>query len=155
MQIEFYTVNSKLTLKNNTIWEKNLIQQKPSYWLHSVVLLIALLILTVYEALAGEFYKWFLSIMIIVWLTPHITRLYRLLFVKVWRWYIPLREIKVINLHQDYNELEEKVTVVLNSGREKIFIFRKMEHQAEKFVYQINSQKENNLPATQRDFGVA
>ena len=139
MDAEFFTTNSKLTLKNNVIWEKTLVQPPPSYWFHSFLFIIAFLAYTVYEILSGAWQELILAAVLLFWLSPHIKRIYQLLFVNVWRWYVPLSEIRNIYLEQEYNKLEEMVRLVLHSGREKTYIFLKSEQQAERFVELISS----------------
>ncbi|HEX2535385.1 MAG TPA: hypothetical protein VHK69_16685, partial [Chitinophagaceae bacterium] len=134
METVFYTVTSKLTLKNNTVWEQRVLQPPPTYWWHSFVLLVTVLGYTVHEALSGQWHEWVFALLLLHWLRPHLQRIYRLLFVNVWRWYVPLAEIRSVHLDPDYNEWEEQVRVVLRSGRQKNYLFRKSEGQAGKFA---------------------
>jgi hypothetical protein len=134
MDTSFYTVGSKVTLKDNVIREQVIIEPPPSYWWHSLILLVLVLIYSIDEALSGKFRKWVFAVLVIVWMAPHLSRLYTLLFVQVWRRNIPLAQIKTITHEPDANELEEKVKVVLRSGRQKIYVFRKSESVAAAFV---------------------
>jgi hypothetical protein len=139
MDAEFITSTSKLTLKNDTIWEKRIVQPEKSYWYHSFILLLIFIGYSTYKALNERASDWLYVLLGIVWIAPHLERIYKFLFVKVWRWYVPLSEIRFIHVEQDFNELEQKVTVLLKNGRKKEYIFRRSENQTERFMEVITS----------------
>ena len=149
MNTEFITTNSRLSVKNDTIWQKRIIEPPKNYWFHSFILLLFLLGFSVYDAIPEKPYKWIMVFVIIMWMTPHIMTIYQILFIKTWKSNIRLSDIKSVRTENEENELEEKVFVKLKSGREKIYFFRKSENQAEKFVLLISSQTSLVSPVNQ------
>lgn len=140
MSSEFITINSKLTVNNNTIWQKRIIEPQKNYWFHSFILFLLGIGYGVYEMVTENPYRWIMVVVLTIWMTRHIITIYQILFINAWRSNIPLSDIKEIRTPDPENEFEEKVVLRLKSGREKTYIFRKSENQAEKFVLMISSQ---------------
>lgn len=131
MEQELFTTTGKLTIYNGKLWEKRLVTKKPDYAYHSFILLMLFLLILIHELnTTMDYGKLIYLFLLFIWIYPHIKTIYEFLFQKIWRWYIPLNEIRSLQYKNDYNELEESVTVFIHSGRSKTFIFRKSEHQA-------------------------
>ncbi len=131
MEQEFFTINGKLTIQNGKLWEKRLVRKEPDYAYHSFILIILFLLILIHEVSTTKDYaKLIYLIPVCIWIYPHVKTIYEFLFQKIWRWYIPLTEIRSLKYNSDHNELEESVTVFIHSGRSKKFIFRKSEQQA-------------------------
>lgn len=143
MDAEFITSTSKLTLKNETIWEKRIVQPEKSYWYHSFIFLLIFIGYSTYRAINERAFDWLYVLLGLVWIAPHLKRIYKFVFVKVWRWYVPLSEIRTVEVEQNFNELEQKVIVLLKNGRKKEYIFRRSENQTERFVELIASMSPN------------
>jgi len=144
MEQTYTTKNGRLILKNGKLWEKKLLKQDPDYAYHSFILLIFFLVIIIDEVQTTKeysplLYLWFF----IIGIYPHAKTLYEFLFQKIWRWYIPLNEIKFIHYHKDFNELEESVTIIIRNGRSKTFVFRKSEQQA----LELTQNLEARIPA--------
>ena len=133
MNPEFITTTSKLTIKDNRVLQRQVVEPERNYWFHSFILIGIIIGLAVYDTLTDKPYKWVLVLVAIGWMSPHLVTIYRYLFVVTWRTNIPLRLIKNFRL-QDRNELEEQVVLTLRSDRKKTYVFRKAEGQAEKFA---------------------
>lgn len=134
MDAAFFTTTSKLTIKNGTIWEKHLVDREKTYWLHSFIILLFLIGDFLYTAINESARYWLYVLLGLVWIAPHLKKIYQLVFTKAWRWYIPLSEIKSVEMDLNFNELEQRVVLTLKTGREKAYLFRKLEHQAETFT---------------------
>jgi len=148
MDPEFFTTNSKLTIKNDTIWEKQLVLPPPNYWFHSFILLLVIIAFSIDKAVNETPLDWVYVLLGLIWIAPHLKHIYAFLFQKVWRWYVPLAEVSTVVLDPHYNELEQKVTLTVKSGRKKVYIFRRMEHQAEAFVELVASRLPGNALQT-------
>jgi hypothetical protein len=130
---EFYTDHSKLTIKGERIIEKVIIEKPRNYWFHSFILDCAFMAYGIYGIIHGEKGSLYFIVMGLVYGYDHFKKIYHELFVVAWRKNYSLREIKSGSLNDDYNDLEDKVTLTLKSGRKKIYIFRKSEGTAEAF----------------------
>jgi hypothetical protein len=78
-------------------------------------------------------------ILIFYCLSPHLHRIYRLLFVDYWRSAIPLAKIRRISTKNLDNGIETKVTIHLANGRQKQYIFRNAEQQADAFMAELRT----------------
>ena len=92
------------------------------------------------DVLNDKPYKWVRVVILLVWISPHLVTIYRILFINSWKSNIKFSDIKEIKLLPDENELEEKVSMILKSGRKKIYVFRKSEEQAKKFIEMMSSE---------------
>lgn len=133
MTSEYSTTTSKIRVQNKWISERVVVEPDKNYWFHSFLMLLLLIIFSI-DQVETKFTKITTIILCVIWISPHFVRIHRGLFVNVWRNNIPIKEIKDIEVDQDYNELEDMVTLTLNSGRKKIYLFRKWEGQAEDFA---------------------
>jgi hypothetical protein len=144
MDPEFFTKSSKLTIKNDTIWEKRLVSPEKNYWFHSFILLLVFIAFSVDKAIYDTPFDWLYVLLGLIWIAPHLKHIFEFLFQKIWRWYIPLSEVRTIVLDPHYNELEQKVTITVKSGRKKVYVFRTSEHQAEAFTELVSSSISGN-----------
>ncbi len=140
MSTEFITTTTRLTIINNTIRQKRVIEPPKNYWFHSFILLVLFIGFSVDDVLNDKPYKWVRVLILLVWISPHLVTIYRILFINSWKSNIKFSDIKEIKLLPDENELEEKVSMILKSGRKKIYVFRKSEEQAKKFTEMISSK---------------
>ena len=140
MSTEYSTTTSKLRVQNKWISERVIVEPEKNYWFHSFMILLLLIIYSM-DQLETKPAKFISIVMCVIWISPHFVRIYRGLFVNVWRNNIPLKEVKDIDVDHEYNELEEKVTITLNSGRRKIYLFRKAEGQAEGFAAAVSAYR--------------
>jgi hypothetical protein len=139
MGTEFITKEGKLMVQRGVIYQKRLLEPPKNYWFHSFVLILLLMMLWADEAVNGKPLKWFYLPIGLMWIFPHLETIYRFLFVNTWRTNIPLSRVKEVMVHHPENELEEKVTLVLRSGRRKTYVFRKSEQQAGPFAEMVSS----------------
>jgi hypothetical protein len=144
MHTEFITLNSRLILNNNAIIEKKLktnAEEKLTLFI-ALIALLAFLTVCVYRTFIDRDYFYITQgILVLVWLVPHIKRIYTLLFVKTWNSTIRIDDIQNVTLTRLENGLETQVTLYLKSGRRKFLIFRNAESQAEGFINSIRPKK--------------
>ena len=133
-EAEFFTTHSRLAVKNGWINESTIVQKEESYWVHSLLLVCMMLLFSIEAILNGQFTKWGILILALVWVAPHLKRIYCILFVNVWRQNIPLKQVQKVEWDDRLNELEERVLLTLHSGRRKVYVFRKREAQARPFA---------------------
>ncbi len=78
----------------------------------------------------------------LIWIYPHLERIFKILFVYKWGNSIRLADIREIVQQPTENELETVISLRLKSGRQKMLIFRTKENQVEAFIDQVQKQKE-------------
>ena len=134
MEQEFITTDGKIFINEEAITHKTLLTVKKDYWFHSFIALLFYSGCCMWSALNGNPGMWVFALGGIVWIWPHLERIFRVLFIKTWKRKIRLAEIKSILPKLELNSLETKVILKLTSAREKHFLFRNVENQAEPFI---------------------
>lgn len=76
----------------------------------------------------------------LVWIFPHLERIYKWLFVYKWGSHIRLQDIREIRPMPVENEWERPVLLLMKSGRQKKLVFRTAENQYEAFVQALESE---------------
>lgn len=146
MHTEIYSLNSRLTIKNKAIFEKKLKTNTEEGFtrLIAFVALLALLVLCIDKIIEEKNYLFIVQvILILVWLEPHIKRIYLSLFVKTWKSSIKLNEIQKITSIRLDNGLETEVILHLKSGKKKFIVFRDAEKQIEEFIIAVGKPENN------------
>lgn len=141
--MEFYTIDSKLIIDKNVLIIKR-IKHDPTnrYWFHSFILIAVLIAFQVDRAINEKPRAWILAIVALIWIYPHLERLFKILFVYKWGNRIRISDIKEINNLPADNELETSIRIRLHSGRQKYLTFRTAEKQAENFVDFLQQQRQ-------------
>ena len=134
MESLFFTTTSKLVLKNGWINEWPVVEKEPGYRLHSLLLIFLMVLYSIGSIREGRYTKSVFLMLAMFWVAPHLKRIYRVLFVDVWRQHIPLKGVRKVAWDNAFNELEERVVLTMRSGRKKVYVFRKREAQALPFV---------------------
>lgn len=131
----FITLNSQLSFDNNHLNIKK-VKQDPNkrYWFDSFILIAFFISFQIYRAITDEPIGWVIAGCALVWIYPHLERIFKILFVYHWGNRIALNKIKEIKVLPAGNELEDILCLKLINGRKKIFIFRKAENQLNDFV---------------------
>lgn len=143
MHAEFITLNSKIILKNGVLTEKKL---KPdserlnrSFAFAAIIIYLVLCLYKIVEE--GKY--WFIlpAAIGLSWLIPVLKRYYRSVFVKAWKNYFKLEEIRTISTRPLENGLETELVLHLKNGRKKYLIFRDAENQLENFLQVADPEK--------------
>ena len=144
--MEYYTIDSKVIFERDKMFFRN-IKYDPNghYWFVSFALLAILLGWNIYDVVNGEIYSLLWVVIILVWIYPHLVRIYKFLFVQKWGNAIKMNNIKDVTRPEPINELETKVILKLKSGRRKELIFRSRENQVEGFLETIQQFNSNNF----------
>lgn len=144
--MELYTINSKLIFDNNYLTIKKMKNDTSSYWFHSFVLYGCMVGFYFYKAMNQDPLAWFMVFGIItVWMYPHWVRIFKILFLFKWGNRIKIADIKDVSILPKENELETAICLKLKSGRQKHFVFRTLEKQAEHFVAYVQEQQMSQL----------
>lgn len=137
----FITVDSVLKLDSKWLSIQK-IRKDPdqSYWLHSFLLLALFIAFQVHRTLNGEYFAWIIIVPALIWIFPHLERIYKWLFVYKWGSHIRLQDIREIRPMPVENEWERPVLLLMKSGRQKKLVFRTAENQYEAFVQALESE---------------
>ena len=138
---EFYTLDSRLTIQRGNIYQKK-VKYSEEGWNRFAVFLLLLffLLFTLYEIFEEKKYGSIVQLILVgFWLSPHVKRIYKILFVKTWKSIIPLKDIKNISTKPLENGLETELTLHLSSGRKKFYTFRNAEGQLELFAAAVSA----------------
>lgn len=131
----FITVDSVLKLDSKWLSIQKIRKDSDqSYWLHSFLLLALFIAFQVHRTLNGEYVAWIIIVPALVWIFPHLERIYKWLFVYKWGSQIALSGIKEICFLSPENELETPLLLVMKNGRQKLLIFRTAEDQFNTFI---------------------
>ena len=144
MNPEYITLDSRLTIKKDVLTERKLKINTEEGVTRSIafIALIAFLALSLYKIFEDKEYVYIVQVMLIlVWLEPHVKRIYRTLFIKTWRSSIKLNDIQNVTLSPLDNGLETKVTLHLKNGRKKFLVFRNAENQSADFIQSLGLQQ--------------
>ena len=140
MSAEYITLNSRLAIKKGILIEKKLkINTGEGFTrLMAFVVLVALLAFCIYSIAVDKNYIYIIQlILVLMWLAPHIKRIYTSLFIKTWKSTVRLEEIHSLTSSRLDNGLETQVTLRLKNGRKKFLIFRDAENQVDDFIRSI------------------
>lgn len=143
--MEFITLNSRITIQKGVINERKvkLDTEEGFTRLMAFVALIVYLLFCIYRIVIEKDYFVFIHvILILVWLTPHLVRIYTSLFIKTWQSSIKLDRVSRVTSLNMGNGLETQVTLHLKNERKKFFVFRNAENQVENFIGAIENREE-------------
>lgn len=145
MNTSFITVDSKLSF-DNTYLNIRKLKYGPtrSYWFDSFILLSLFIGFQVYRAIYDKPRVWVLVLLGLIWIYPHLERIFKLFFVDKWGNRIKLVTIKEIKILPPNNELETIVVIKMITGRQKTLIFRNAENQHEGFIELLESKLNPN-----------
>jgi hypothetical protein len=140
--MEFFTIDSKLLIEKDVLIIKKL-KQDPgkNYWFHSFILIAILIAFQVDKAINEKSSAWIIVLVALMWIYPHLERIFNILFVYKWGNSIRLADITEIARQPIGNELETIIHIRLKSGRQKTLIFRTKENQVEEFIELVQKQK--------------
>jgi len=141
--MEYYTLDSKLLIDKDVLFIKKF-KQDPTrrYWFDSFVLIAIIIAFQVDRAINEKPRAWIIAFVALIWIYPHLERIFKILFVYKWGNSIRLADIREIVQQPTENELETVISLRLKSGRQKMLIFRTKENQVEAFIDQVQKQKE-------------
>lgn len=137
MSEEFITLNSRLTVKNDTLIEKKLKVNREEGFTRflAFVVLVSLVAFCIYRIAFDNNYFYIIQlILVLMWLAPHTKRVYTSLFIKTLKTSIRIDEIQTLTSSKLDNGLETQVTLHLKNGRKKFLIFRDAENQVDDFL---------------------
>jgi hypothetical protein len=137
MSVEYLTLNSRLSIKKDVLTEKKLkVNAEEGFTrLMAFVVLVALVAFCIYRIAVDNNYFYIIQlILVLMWLAPHIKRVYTSLFIKTWKTSIRIDEIQSLTSSKLDNGLETQVTLHLKNGRKKFLIFRDAENQVDDFI---------------------
>ena len=144
MSTEFITLNSRLTIKKGTLTEKKVKLNTEEGFTHfiSFVALLALLSFCIYRIVVDRDFFFIIQLfLVLIWLQPHLKRIYSFLFISTWRSSIRIDDILKVTCSSLHNGLETEATLHLNNGRKKFLIFRDAENQVDNFIRIIETNK--------------
>jgi len=140
--MNFTTIDSKIEVdKNFLVFKKLKYEPANSYWFHSFVLILCLIIFQIDRAINEHPRAWVIAAIALMWIYPHLKRIFKIVFVNIWGSRIRLSKISEISTVPPENELETTVRIKLKSGREKLIVFRTSENQVDDFVETIEKNK--------------
>lgn len=144
MSAEFITFNSSLIIKQSTLIEKKLIVNTEEGFTRFIafVALLALLAFCIYRIVVDKDYFFIIQLLLVLlWLTPHLKRIYTFMFVKTWKSAIRIDDIRRVTSLRLQNGLETQVVLHLKNGRKKFLVFRNAENQVDDFVRTIEGKE--------------
>jgi hypothetical protein len=145
----FLTTDSKLSFDDNYLYIRKVRQDSgQSYWLHSFFLLALFIAFQIQRTVNGERFAWIIILPALVWIFPHLERIYQWIFVNAWGSRIRLTSITEIRQLPAQNELETSLLLLLRNGRKKRLVFRTAENQWEKFVEELRVRTALTASAT-------
>lgn len=145
MSAEYITLNSRLTVKKGVLTEKKLkVNTEEAFSrLMAFIALVALLAFCIYRITVDKNYFFIIQLLLVLmWLAPHIKRIYTSMFIKTWKASIRIDEIQSITSSHLDNGLETEVTLHLKNGRKKFLIFRDAENQIDDFICSIETKEQ-------------
>lgn len=144
MNTELITLNSRINIKKGVITEKKLKTDTEEGFTRSIafVTLLAILAFCFYRIFFDKDYFYIIQLfLVLIWLAPHIKRIYASLFIKTWKSVIRIADIESVASLKMQNGLETQVTMHLKNGRKKFLIFRDAENQVEDFIHSIETKE--------------
>ncbi len=148
----FVTVDSKLTIDNDFLVIRK-VKHEPTnqYWNHSFILFAFIIAYELDRVIDGN-PKPGLNELVglvfgFVFIYPHLKRIFNKLFIYQWGNKIKLNKIKEYVILPFDNELETTLRIQLDTGRQKLFIFRNAENQLNDFVEALKQNGNQNKSA--------
>ena len=148
-QQEFITLNSRLTLKKDTLTEQKLNYNEEEIRLPFLAFigLMAISGITVYQIVEEQKYHHLIRFILIAYfLYPFLKWSYQTLFIKTWHSTIKLSRIKKVQMVPLENGIETKVILHLLSGRQKWYVFRNKENELKAFVAAVSPLEKELVP---------
>ena len=140
MNSAFISLNSRINIKKGLITEKELKTDTEEGFTRSIAFLalLAFLAYCIYRIVVDKDYFYILQLLLVlIWLAPHIKRIYTFLFVKTWNATIRIDDIQGVTSSRLQNGLETQVILQMKNGRKKFIIFRDAENQMEDFIHSL------------------
>lgn len=141
MSTSFITVDSIVSFDKKYLNIRK-IKQGPtrSYWFDSFVMLLLFISLQLYRAIYDKSRAWVLVLLGLIWIYPHLKKIFNLIFVDYWGNRINLVNIYGVKILQPDNELETTVVLIMSSGRKKNLVFRNGENQQSEFIEKLENR---------------
>jgi hypothetical protein len=140
MNAAFISLDSRVTIKNGWITVKKFKTDTEEGFTRFIafVALLALLAFCLYRIIEDKAYFFTVQLLLVlIWLAPHIKRIYTFLFVITWKSAIRMDDIRQVTTLPLENGLETRVTLHLVNGRKKFLTFRDAENQLPHFIRSI------------------
>lgn len=139
---EFFTLDTRITIQRGNIYH-NRIKYNADEGMDRFIAFGAIVLITsylIYLMAEKNEYGWsFQILLMLMWLWPHLRRIYQTLFIKTWKSIIPLKDVKNISTKPLDNGLETEVVLHLQNGRKRFYTFRNAEGQIEPFINMVTA----------------
>lgn len=135
MKPKFITLYGKVVLDNNRIFIKAFDVPFTRTSFAQVTYQLLFVVIFILQFFFRDGLRLYLGIFIWgILLAGHLPDLYRVLFKRSYANFIPLKNIRSVNIENDHRGLHTTVSLMLANGRERKIIFRTLENQYQPFT---------------------